>query len=291
MSGAPDGYVPGPCTGITLVRTLWRVSTRPADRWASGSAYDRFIGRWSRLVAVEFLAWLAVPAGRDWLDVGCGTGALTEAILARMEPRSVVGVDPSPGFLEQARENVADPRARFRVGSAAETGVSDASADVVVAGLVLNFVPDALAALREAHRVVRPGGTVAGYVWDYAGRMEILRLFWDVVAELDPDAAALNEGSRFPIAGRQPLGDAVLAAGFEGVEVRAIDIRAHFPTFEDYWTPFLGGTGPAGTYAVSLDAPRQAALREQLRVSLPTASDDSIRMAVRAWAVKGRRPA
>ena len=153
------------------------LTSAASDQWASGGAYDAFIGRWSRLVAAEFLAWLAVPPLRRWLDVGCGTGGLSGTILARCDPRSVVGVDPSESFVRHARANVVDARAVFSVGSADSTGIDDGAVDAAVFGLVLNFVPDLGQALAEAKRVVVSTGTVAGYVWDYAEGMQLLRRF------------------------------------------------------------------------------------------------------------------
>lgn len=258
--------------------------------WASGTAYEAYIGRWSRRVAPEFLAWLGIPSGQRWLDVGSGTGVLTAAILAAADPHSVVGIDPSEGFVQHARAAVVDARARFEVATAAETGLPDDAVDVVVAGLVLNFVPDASAALAEAGRVVRPGGLVAGYVWDYAEGMQLIRHFWEAAVVLDPKAAALEQGGRFPIAARDPLAAAFSAAGLEAVEVRSIEIPIVFSDFDDYWTPFLGGTGPAPTYLASLAGPARDDLRDRLRASLPCDPDGSIRLSARAWAAKGRRP-
>ena len=149
--------------------------------------------------------------------MGCGTGALTGAILDRCAPRSVVGVDPSEAFVAHASAAVTDPRATFRVGDAGSTGLDDGAVDAVVSGLVLNFVPDLGAALDEAQRVARPGGTVAGYVWDYADGMELLRRFWDAAVALDPSAAGVDEGIRFPAAAPGPLAAAFTAAGFAGV--------------------------------------------------------------------------
>jgi len=267
------------------------MTTGAIDAWASGSAYEAYIGRWSRLVAPEFLRWLAVPTGRRWLDVGSGTGVLTASILAGCDPRSVVGIDPSEGFVEHARAVVVDARARFRVATAAETELPDDAVDVVVAGLVLNFVPDAEAALAEAVRVVSPGGMVAGYVWDYADGMQLIRRFWEAAVVFDPKAAALEQGGRFPIAARDPLAAAFTAAGLEAVEVRSIEIPTRLAAFDDYCTPFLGGTGPAPAYLASLTGPARDDLRGRLRASLPTEADGSIPLTARAWAAKGRRPA
>jgi SAM-dependent methyltransferase len=259
------------------------------DRWASGAAYEGFIGRWSRLVAPEFVDWLGQPAGLRWLDVGTGTGILTRTILERGDPASVIGVDPSQPFVDHAREAVADRRATFRVGSADSTGCDDASVDAVVAGLVLNFVPELGAAMAEALRVVRPGGIVAGYVWDYAAGMQLLRRFFDAAIALDPEMRAHDEGVRFPITHEGRLAAAFEAAGLVDVDQRPIDVPTVFRDFDDLWSPFLRGTGPAPAYVASLHEPARTALRDTLRASLPEEPDGSIRLTARAWAVRGRR--
>ena len=137
--------------------------------WASGAAYEPYVGRWSRLVAPEFLRWLAIRNGARWLDVGCGTGAVVEAILRQAAPSEVIGVDPSAAYVEYARARIIGPRVRFEVGAASALPFDDAQLDAVVSGLVLNFVPDAVQALAEMVRVTRQGGIVGAYVWDYAG--------------------------------------------------------------------------------------------------------------------------
>jgi len=257
-----------------------------ADTWERGSPYERYVGRWSRQVAPLFLAWLEIPAGRRWLDVGCGTGALCAAIADRCAPASIAGVEPSDGFLETAKENLAG-RASLHRGSATAIPLGDATVDVVVSGLVLNFVPDQPAALSEMARVTGAGGTIAAYVWDYAGRMELMRIFWDAAAELDPAAAKLDEGVRFPLCRPEALERLFTGAGLEDVEVKAIDITTQHPDFDDYWQPFLGGQGPAPAYAMSLDEPARARLRDRVRERAPAAADGSISLTARAWAVRG----
>ncbi|HSE00551.1 MAG TPA: class I SAM-dependent methyltransferase, partial [Burkholderiales bacterium] len=257
--------------------------------WASGVAYEPYVGRWSRLVAREFVDWLAIPPAARWLDVGCGTGALAETILRRANPAQVHGIDPSEGYLALAREQVRDPRVRFDVGDARRLPVETVTCDAVVSALVLNFIPDLAAGMAEMTRAVRPGGTVAGYVWDYAGKMELMRYFWDAVIALRPADLERDEGRRFPICHPGPLQQLFERSGLRKVEVRSIDVPTHFRNFEDYWTPFLGGQFPAPDYAMSLDEAARAALRERIRTHLPIAADGSIPLIARAWAVRGTR--
>jgi SAM-dependent methyltransferase len=256
-----------------------------SDTWERGSPYERYVGRWSRRVAPLFLAWLRVPAGRRWVDIGCGTGALCAAILDRCSPSSVAGVEPSEGFLATATENLAG-RAALHQGSATAIPLPDASADAVVSGLVLNFVPETKGALAEMSRVARDGGTIGAYVWDYAGKMALMRYFWDAAAALDPDAAKLDEGPRFPLCRPEALAAQFTGAGLKDVEVTSIDIPTVFESFDDYWQPFLGGQGPAPAYAMSLDEGARARLRERLRERLPARADGSIALTARAWAAR-----
>jgi SAM-dependent methyltransferase len=255
--------------------------------WASGDAYERYVGRWSRPVAAEFLRWLDVPGGLDWIDVGCGTGALTTAILHAAAPGRVRGYDLSAEHVAAARARVDDPRAEFAQADATELPDPPHSCAAAVSALVLNFVPEPAHAVAEMRRVVRPGGTVAAYVWDYAGQMQLIRIFWDAAVELDPSAAALDEGRRFGICQPEPLRGLFQSAGLRGVQVGAIDVPTRFADFDDYWQPFLGGQGPAPGYAASLDEERRAALRELIRGRLPLAADGSITLYARAWAVRG----
>jgi SAM-dependent methyltransferase len=257
------------------------------DTWERGSPYERYVGRWSRHVAPRFLSWLGMPAGRRWLDVGCGTGALCAAILDACAPSSVTGVEPSQGFRATAKANLGE-RVVLHEGSATAIPLDAASVDIVVSGLVLNFVADHPAAVAEMARVTDRGGTIACYVWDYAGQMEFMRYFWDAAVELDSNARALDEGRRFPLCHPEALERLFTGAGLEGVEVVPIDIPTRFTSFDDYWEPFLGGQGPAPAYASSLDETARVRLRDHLRHRLPVQKDGSISLTARAWASRGR---
>jgi SAM-dependent methyltransferase len=259
------------------------------DVWAVGEAYEAYVGRWSRPVAAAFVSWLEVTGGR-WLDVGCGTGALTAAILATAGPAEVTGVDPSEGFLAAAAARIGDARATFHVGDAQSLALLDNRFDAVVSGLALNFVPEPGRAAAEFARVTKPGCTAAAYVWDYAEGMAMMRYFWDCAVALEPAAAERDEGRRFPLCAPGPLHRLWTEAGLTQVAVQAIDVPTVFADFDDYWTPFLGGQGPAPGYAMSLAEDNRQALRELLRASLPTAPDGTISLTARAWAVRGTAP-
>jgi SAM-dependent methyltransferase len=261
--------------------------SQPKDVWAAGLWYEPYVGRWSRLVAKELLKWLSIPAGKEWLDLGCGTGALTQIILEHGRPNVVKGMDPSPGFIEYAKAKIESARVSFEVGDAQSLTLDSASFDVVVSGLVLNFVPQPQRAVAEMVRVARPDGVVAAYVWDYAGQMELMRYFWDAAVALDPAASELDEGQRFSTCQPSPFASLFKDAGLEDVEVRQIDVRTDFRDFDNYWSPFLGGQGPGPGYVMSLSEERREALRERIRARLPITKDGSISLIARAWAVRG----
>jgi SAM-dependent methyltransferase len=257
--------------------------------WSEGEAYEPYVGRWSRLVAREFVGWLNAQPHKRWLDVGCGTGALTGAILDTASPSAVVGIDPSPAFIEYATAHIEDSRVQFRVGDAQELKAGRGEFDMVVSGLVLNFVPNPERMLTEMMRACRLNGRVALYVWDYAGEMQMMRYFWDAAVELDAGARALDEGVRFPIADPKRLWNLFLDAGLNDVSTRAIDVPTHFRDFDDFWLPFTNGRAPAPGHAMSLSEERRALLRAKLESRLPIERDGSIKLMARAWAVRGSR--
>jgi ubiquinone/menaquinone biosynthesis C-methylase UbiE len=256
--------------------------------WADGNSYESYVGQWSRLVAHQFLAWLDIPSGAQWLDVGCGTGALSQTILDNTSPHLVLGIDSSEEYIAFARKQIQDPRAAFQLGYAQALPVESAGYDAVVSGLVLNFVPQPTQALSEMIRAVRTGGTIAAYVWDYAGQMQPIRHFWDAAVALDAAACTLDEGQRFPLCQPERIHQLfhTYANQIGNVELRSIDVETTFRDFDDYWSPFLGGQGPAPIYAMSLSEERRIALREHIRAKLPTAPDGSIHLVARVWAVR-----
>lgn len=264
--------------------------TFPSDSWSLGDPYERYVGRWSLPVAREFLDWLAMPPALRWLDVGCGTGALTVAIREKCQPARLTGVDPSDAFLQKASARLQE-HATLHVASALELPLREADVDVAVSGLALNFFPDPARGLQEMRRVTTRGGTVAAYVWDYAGKMEFMRHFWDAALEMSDAVHALDEGSRFPLCRPEALERLFQDAGLTSVHLRSIDIATRFADFEDFWLPFLGGQGPAPSYVMSLDEATRNELRERLHRRLPVESDGSIPLIARAWAIRGRAPA
>jgi SAM-dependent methyltransferase len=261
--------------------------TTPSDRWVAGDAYEAYMGRWSRRLARAFIEWLDPAASANWLEVGCGTGALTSAICNLSSPASVVACDPSAAFIEHARESLMGTSATFLSAGADQLPHRDGGFDLAASGLVFNFLPDPGLALASIRERVRSGGTIAAYVWDYADGMEFLRIFWEEAAALNSAADAVDERRRFPLC-RQPALVALFQnAGLTDVETASIGIPTDFAGFDDYWSPFLSGTGPAPAYVASLDSSGRAALEQRLKHRLSPAGDGIVHLGARAWAARG----
>jgi SAM-dependent methyltransferase len=258
------------------------------DTWEAGNAYEAYMGRWSRLVAASFIEWLSIAPGGVWLDVGCGTGALTAAICEVADPLAVTGVDQSRRFVAHAADLSCVDKADFAVADAAALPFADGIFDVAVSGLVLNFLPDPVTALLEQSRVVAPSGTVAAFVWDYAEGMRLLRLFWDVARRQAPVAAVLDERVRFPEATPKGLVRLFERAGLEPLATTALEVECGFRDFDELWAPFLSGHGPAPGYVAGLDDVERASLRDAFAHALPTGADGSIHLSARAWAIQAR---
>lgn len=253
--------------------------------------YERYIGRWSRMIVPKFLAFVSARPKAAWLDVGCGTGALVRGILDRCDPLRIEAVDLSSAFLDAARAAIADRRVRFATADACSLPYERETFDAVVSGLVLNAVSDQTAALSEFTRAAVPGGVVGVYVWDFDREMQMLRYFWEAATALDPHADEPDPSNAFAICKPDRLAEALRNVGLERVTVEAIDAVTHFRDFDDYWAPFLRGAAPGPAYVASLTPERRDALRERLYKLLPIAGDGSIPLIARAWAARGVKQA
>jgi SAM-dependent methyltransferase len=242
-------------------------------------AYDRFMGRYSVPLAPQFADFAAIAAGQRVLDVGCGPGALTAELVRRLGPAAVSAIDPSETFVAAAQER--HPGVSVQRAAAEQLPFEDQTFDAALAQLVVHFMADAVAGLREMARVTRRHGVVAACVWDLAGGQAPLSPFWEAARELDPD---VEDESRLAGAREGHLAQLFPAAGLHEIEESALSVHVEHPSFEDWWEPFTLGVGPAGAYAVGLDAKRQARLRELCREMLPAAP---FALGARAWAARG----
>ena len=255
--------------------------------WKSADSYEFYMGRWSRLVARAFIKWLSPPAGLKWLDIGCGSGALSEEIVNNCHPTELIAIDQSENFVNEVQRRLGK-LALCKVGNALSLPVKDNAVHFAVSGLVLNYISDPVKALVEMRRAVAPKGTAAIYVWDYSGKMDFLNKFWDAAVALDPTASTLHQGRRFQNTTAEALRGFFVDARYANIETAPMDTETFFQKFDDYWKPFLGGQGPAPTYLMSLDESARQKLRDRIFASLPFQADGTIRMYSRAWAVKGQ---
>lgn len=250
----------------------------------SRASYDCYMGRYSDTLASAFVPFIGVSPGMQALDVGCGPGALTEALANHLGAERVAAADPSESLLAACADRVSG--ADVRLAAADGLPWPDATFDVVASQLVMNFLPDADAGLQEMCRVTRPRGAVSCCTWDYAGGMQMLRTFWDAALELDE--AAPDEGQVMRYCNEAELGALWARNGLAEVETRAIDVSADYADFDDYWNPFTLGAGPGGKYYASLDPQRQQQLGAGCfrRLGAP---EGPFTLAARAFAVRGRR--
>ena len=250
-------------------------------------AYDRFVGRYGRALAEGLIEQLGPERAWRVLDVGCGPGPLTAALAATLGAENVAAVDPSEPFARACGERV--PGADVRIASAEELPFPDGAFDLTVSQLVVNFLADAPAGVREMRRVTRAGGEIAASVWDYAGEMTMLRAFWDAATEVDPEAGSLDEGRRMPHARPDALEELWAGAGLLDVGTGAIVVTARYEDFEDLWSPFTLGVGPAGAHCVSLSESRRERLKAAYRRRLGS-PEGEFELSARAWFVRGRAP-
>lgn len=262
---------------------------RMQDRWAVGHEYELYLGKGGRDAARRFLAWLEPPAGSVWLESGVATGVLTQAVLKSCAPHHVTAVEKEPGYPGTPREHFTNPMLRVRLAEPEQLPVANDTFQVAVSPLALNAVADPALALAELRRAVRPDGIVSGYLWDYPGRMDLIRTFWDAAVALDPGAQELADASRAGL-GEEALAELWCQAELTAVETHTILIPTVFPNFDTYWRPFLGGNNPAPTYCVGLSRQAREALRQRVSDALPIQEDGSINLLSRLLLVRGTVP-
>lgn len=260
-----------------------------ADAFSNASAYENYIGRWSRLVAPKVVRWLNLPAGSTWLDVGAGTGILTEVILEQASPRKLLAIDISENYLTYARQAIRDERVEFKVGDASQLAFDSPQFDIAIAGLVLNFVPSAEAMVQGMKAAVKQSGIVAAHVWDYTDGMAMMKHFWDAANAVDPSAQAFNAATQYSLCNPDSLQSLFTLCGLKDIEVTPIDIEMNFANFDDFWLPFLQAQGSVTKYLRSTNDETKNAIQMQLRQQLPINSDNTIDLTARAWAIKGVR--
>jgi len=261
---------------------------KKTNMFGDAEAYERFMGRWSRLVAPLLVEFAGIKDFGRTLDVGSGTGSLAFAILKQRPHSSVVGIDPSKEYVAYALDrNSFGARATFEVGDAQRLRFADRAFENSLSLLVFNFIPDPLKALREVQRVTKSGGRIAAAVWDYGDGMRMLRVFWDAVARTDPKSETRDE-KHMPLCRSGELSRLWTQCGLKNVEERPLGIVTRFESFQDYWGAFLLKQGPAGAYAAGLDSGRLQVLRNEVKRALGVSADNlAFDLPARVWAVRG----
>ncbi len=259
--------------------------------FGNAEAYDRFMGRWSRLIAPLFVEFARVPSTGKVLDVGSGTGALAFEIARSKTGVHVTGIDPSNEYVAYAASRNAFPeRARFEIGDGQNLHFTDSAFAASVSLLVFNFIPDPGKALREIRRVTRPGGGISAAVWDYGERMLMLRAFWDAVVSINAAAEKLDE-KHMPLCRAGELSKLWTQGGLKNVHEQPLETTLRFDSFADYWNPFLLGQGPAGAYLRSAQNDAVQAIRNAVKRRLSVSSEtDTFSLPARVWAVRGTVP-
>jgi SAM-dependent methyltransferase len=276
-----------------LAPVVWvlRCQDTQPKMFGDAEAYERFMGRWSRVVAPRLVDFTDLPERGRMLDVGSGTGSLAFVIAERKSHTHVLGIDPSKEYVAYATSRNRFPdRVGFEVGDAQQLDFPDASFDATLSLLVINFIPDPKKALFELRRVTKPGGKLSAAVWDYGAGMRMLRTFWDAAVQIDPEAGKVDE-NRMPLCREGELSALWRQAGLENVHEQPIDITMRFESFADYWDPFLLGQGPAGAYVRRLDRNKLPALREEIKRRLSLSAEDTpVVLSARVWSVRGIVP-
>jgi SAM-dependent methyltransferase len=266
------------------------VTEAEAKMFAAGTGYERFMGRWSRLLAPAYVAFAGVKNGDRVLDVGTGTGSLAAAVEASMPASEIIGIDPSEGFIAYAQKNAKSTRLHFEVGDAQALKFNDGSFNNTLALLVMNFIPDHNKAIAEMRRVTRAQGAVSACVWDYGAGMQMLRFFWDEAIALDPSIEPRDE-RHMKLSQHGALAELWRNAGLINIKEEPLSIDQVYSSFNDYWEPFTKGAGPGGAYVVSLPEDRRQQLEARMRKRLlGDRRDGPFTLSARAWCVRGEVP-
>lgn len=257
-----------------------------SPKWTDAVGYESYVGRWSRVIAPSFLQWLGAPSGSRWLDVGCGTGALASAIIANSRPASLTCLDNSQAYLLHATDRLSDELVAFDTGDAAALPYPEGSFDVVVSGLLLNFV-DAGACVAEQRRVAAANGLVGAYVWDYGGEYELVRCFWDSARDVDSNAAEHDPGLRFPLCRTEALSGLFSASRLRNVRSARLIATATFLDFDEYWQALDVRQGSLAEYLSSIDEATRRAVRARLEERVPRQPTGGLQLKLSAIAVVG----
>jgi SAM-dependent methyltransferase len=263
-------------------------SPKGRESWNDSNAYDLYVGRWSRLIAEDFLHWLQPPPNVSWLEVGCGTGSLTTEILDRTSPSRVLAIDKSDAYLTKARTQIASPLVSFFKTDLSDLHVG-AEFDYITSGLVLNFLPDVEEKLECMIQYLRTGGSISAFVWDYAGHYQPMRIFWDAAKTLYREAAKFDAGIKYPLCTEGSLKALFEAVDLSNIRFRKIERIATFRDFDDYWLPIASAQGSVSEFLGTLSEDKKNDLKTSVKSKLPMALNGEIKLILSALAIEGTK--
>ena len=275
---------------VVVAQDKAKIEGAEAKMFSAATDYELFMGRWSRRLAPEYIAFAGVKNGDRVLDVGTGTGSLASALETTMTSSEIVGIDPSEGFIGYAKKNAKSNRTSFETGDAQALRFQDKTFDQTMALLVMNFIPDHNKAIGEMRRVTRPQGVVSACVWDYNEGMQMLRFFWDEAVAFDPAIEPKDE-RHMKLSREGQLGELWKRVGLVNIQEKPLSIDQAYQSFDDYWGSFLRGAGPGGAYVVSLSDKSRQELETRMRKRLlGNREDGPFVLKARAWCVRGEVP-
>jgi trans-aconitate methyltransferase len=256
--------------------------------WDDTKGYELYVGRWSRFISKDFIYWLKPDAGLEWLEVGCGTGALTSAILEKANPKQITAIDKSGSYIKQAMSDIIADNVIF-LERGFESLPSNETFDIITSGLVLNFLPDIKDSFQQMANKLKPAGQLSAFVWDYAGHYQPMRHFWDAAKEVSPIAQKFDAGVKFSICNEIKLTDLFQSAGLTNIRFTTLERIATFQSFDDYWLPIASAQGSVTEFMSSLNDPQTQKLKELLKQRLPIAINGEIKLIINALAIAGTR--
>lgn len=258
------------------------------ESWNDSNAYDLYVGRWSRRIAGDFMQWLQPQANLSWLEVGCGTGALTTEILNSARPLRILAIDKSGAYLTKARSYISSPRVSF---SKTDLSALDAGAefDYITSGLVLNFLSDVEEKLKCMKQYLRPGGSISAFVWDYAGHYQPMRIFWDSVKQLYKEAERFDAGIKYPLCSESNLTALFRSVDLSNIRFTKIEKIATFRDFDDYWLPIASAQGSVTEFLDTLNEGKKNDLKALVKSRLPMSLNGEIKLILSALAIEGRK--
>jgi SAM-dependent methyltransferase len=262
--------------------------TGTTEKWDNTQGYEMYVGRWSSLLSIDFVNWLNARSNLKWLEIGCGTGALTKAIAEKCTPSYLLAIDKSDSYIEKAKENVNSGNVSFLNIDINSCPLNE-KFHYITSGLVLNFVPKFGDMLRKLMNNLEPGGEISSFVWDYGGHYQPMRHFWNAACEIIPGSEKFDAGRNFDICTKENLIRLFEGIGLNDIQFTTIERIATFQNFDDYWLPIISAQGSVTEFISTLKEAEKEKLKEHLKRKLPIAFNGEIKLVISVLAAKGRK--